>query len=134
MEPIEKVNNYLSGAEFFSLSTVDGDHPKCRPIAFHLLLDNTIYFGIGTFKDVYKQLSVNPNAEICACNGTDFMRYYGKAFFENDSRIADMVLSKAPAMQKIYNDSTGYKLGIFHLGNSTAEFRSKMGIVESYSF
>lgn len=134
MNPIEKVDNYLNQVKFFSLSTVDGDKPKCRPISFHLLLDNNIYFGIGTFKDVYKQLSVNPNAEICVCNGDDFLRYYGEAVFEKDSRIADRVLCNVPAMQKIYNDRTGYKLGIFHLENATAEFRSKIGIVESYSF
>lgn len=89
---------------------------------------------MGSFKEVYKQLKYNPNIEICACNGNDFLRYYGKAVFETDDTIANMVLSKAPTMQKIYNEQTGYKLCIFHLENATAEFRTKMGISEKYEF
>ncbi len=68
--------------------------------------------------------------EICACNGENFLRYYGRAVFEKDDTTADIVLSKAPAMQKIYNETTGFRLGIFHLEEAAAEFRSKMGIVE----
>ena len=37
MNPIEKVNDFLTQAETFYLTTVDGDRPKCRPVAFHML-------------------------------------------------------------------------------------------------
>lgn len=37
MEQLKKVNDFLSRAETFFLATEDGDHPKCRPLAFHLL-------------------------------------------------------------------------------------------------
>lgn len=134
MDQLKKVEDYLKQVDFFSVSMVDGNKPKCRPLAFQLYLNGELYFGVGTFKDVYKQLEVNPNVEICACNGEDFLRYYGRAVFEKDDTIADMVLSKAPAMQKIYNETTGFRLGIFHLEEATAEFRSKMGIVEEYHF
>ena len=134
MNELKKVEDYLKQVDYFSVATVDGDKPKCRPLAFHLFLTDRLYFGVGTFKDVYKQLVKNPNVEICACNGENFLRYYGEAEFEKDDTIANMVLSKAPAMQKIYNDKTGFKLGIFHLSNATAEFRTKTGISEKYTF
>lgn len=134
MDQLKKVEDYLKQVDFFSVSMVDGNKPKCRPLAFQLYLNGELYFGVGTFKDVYKQLEVNPNVEICACNGEDFLRYYGRAVFEKDDTIADMVLSKAPAMQKIYNETTGFRLGTFHLEEATAEFRSKMRIVEEYHF
>lgn len=134
MNELQKVENYLKQVNFFSVTTVDGDKPKCRPLAFHLFLNGKLYFGVGTFKDVYKQLEVNPNIEICACNGDDFLRYYSETVFEKDDTIANMVLSKAPTMQKIYNEQTGRKLGIFHLENATAEFRTKLGISEKYHF
>lgn len=134
MNELQKVEDYLKQVDFFSVATVDGDKPKCRPLAFHLYLNDCLYFGTGTFKEVYKQLKANPNVEICACNGEGFLRYYGRAVFEKDDTIAGMVLSKAPAMQKIYNKETGLKLGIFHLENATAEFRTKMGISEEYHF
>lgn len=134
MNELQKVEDYLKQVDFFSVATVDGDKPKCRPLAFHLYLNDCLYFGTGTFKEVYKQLKANPNVEICACNGERFLRYYGRAVFEQDDTIAGMVLSKAHAMQKIYNKETGLKLGIFHLENATAEFRTKMGISEEYHF
>lgn len=134
MNELQKVEDYLKQVDFFSVTTVDGDKPKCRPLAFHLYLNGHLYFGVGTFKDVYSQLIANPNVEICACYGEGFLRYYGRAVFEQDDTIADMVLSKAPAMQKIYNKETGFKLGIFHLENATAEFRTKMGVSEEYHF
>lgn len=134
MSNIEKVENYLKECPVFFLTTVDEDRPKCRPIAFHLLENDKIYFGIGTFKDVYKQLQKNPFVEICAQKENGFLRYYGKAVFESDYTLASEILSKMPSMQKVYNEETGFKLGIFHLEEATAEFRSAMGLVESIKF
>lgn len=134
MNPIEKVNDFLTQAETFYLTTVDGDRPKCRPVAFHMLAGDRLYFGIGDFKEVYRQMQKNPHVEFCAAVGKGFLRYYGDAVFEQDYTIAERVLAAAPAMQKIYNETTGYRLAIFHLEHATAEFRSMMGVQESYTF
>lgn len=134
MEAIQHVNDFLTQANTFYLTTVDGNQPKCRPVAFHMLCGEQLYFGVGDFKEVYKQMQKNPNVEFCATVGTDFLRYYGKAVFEKSYHIAEKVLAAAPAMQKIYNEKTGYKLAIFHLENATAEFRNMLGIKKSYTF
>lgn len=134
MNPIEKVNDFLTQAETFYLTTVDGDRPKCRPVASHMLAGERLYFGIGDFKEVYRQMQKNPHVEFCAAVGKGFLRYYGDAVFEQDYTIAEQVLAAAPAMQKIYNETTGYRLEIFHLEHATAEFRSMMGVQESYTF
>lgn len=134
IENIKKVNDFLTKAETFYLTTLDGDKPKCRPVAFHMVNGDRLYFGTGEFKEVYKQMKKNPNIEFCATVGKEFLRYYGKAVFESDYTIAERVLANAPAMQKVYNDQTGYKLGIFHLENATAEFRTMLGIKESIQF
>ena len=79
---IETVENFLKEVPTFYLTTISDNRPKCRPIGFHMLQNGKIYFGVGTFKDVYKQLEKNPYAEICACKGGRFLRYYGKAVFD----------------------------------------------------
>ena len=56
MSDIQKIDDILSKAEVFYLATVDGDKPKVRPLGFHLLFEDKIYFGVGTHKDVYKQM------------------------------------------------------------------------------
>ena len=134
MNSIEKVNEFLAQAGTFYLTTTDGEKPKCRPIGFHMVNGDKLYFGVGEFKEVYKQMQINPNVEICAAVGKEFLRYYGKAVFESDYFIAEKVLANAPGLQKVYNEQTGNKLGIFHLENATAEFRTMSGIRESAQF
>lgn len=135
VEGPQKIDEFISQAEVFFLATVDGDKPKNRPLGFHLLKDDKIYFGIGNHKDVYKQMTVNPNVEISAVVGTDFLRYYGKAVFEETYDFADSIVAGNEFLQGIYNDETGFKLAIFHLEEATAELRDITGaIMESYNF
>ena len=89
MNSIEKVNEFLTQAVTFYLTTVDGNRPKCRPIGFHMVNGDKLYFGVGEFKEVYKQMQINPNVEVCAAAGKEFLRYYGKAVFETDYSIAE---------------------------------------------
>ncbi|MBS5283697.1 MAG: pyridoxamine 5'-phosphate oxidase family protein [Clostridiales bacterium] len=133
MNPIEKIEAFFKEAPTFYLATISQNKPKCRPIGFHLLENGNIYFGVGTFKDVYKQLQENPYAEICACKGGRFLRYYGKAVFEETDQIAASVLAKSPELQKIYNETTGYKLGIFHLEEAAAELHGMSRLEERWS-
>lgn len=132
--PIEKVNDFLTQAGTFYMSTVDGDKPKCRPLGFHLLENDKIYFGVGDFKDVYKQMRKNPQVEFCATGDGGFLRYYGRAVFEDNDAIAQKALAAAPSLQQIYNETTGYKLAIFHLEDATAEFRGMLDVKECYHF
>ena len=135
VEGPQKIDEFISEAEVFYLATVDGDKPKNRPLGFHLLKDDKIYFGVGNQKDVYKQLTVNPNVEVVAVVGTDFLRYYGKAVFEETYEFADSIVAGNEFLQGIYNDETGFKLAIFHLEEATAEIRNITGeIMESYNF
>lgn len=74
MDDIRIVEKFLKEVPVFYLSTVDDKQPKCRPIGFHLLKDDKLYFGVGTFKNVYKQMQNNPYVEICACKNGEFLR------------------------------------------------------------
>lgn len=100
MNEIEKVNDFLGQAQTFYLTTVDGDRPKCRPVAFHMISGDRVYFGIGDFKEVYKQMQKNPHVEICVVVGKEFLRYYGTAVFEKDHTIAERVLAAAPPCRR----------------------------------
>lgn len=135
LEGPERIDEFLNEAKVFFLATVDGDKPKNRPLGFHLLKDGKLYFGVGDFKDVYKQMSKNPYVEIVALVETDFLRYYGKAVFEEDYSFGKSIVEGNEFLKGIYNDETGYKLAIFHLEEATAEIRDITGkINESYEF
>ena len=118
---MSKVNDFLNEAGTFFLATVDGDKPKVRPLGLHFEMDGKVLFGIGDFKNVYRQLVKNPNTEIVACkpNG-HWLRYTGKAVFETDPKYAEAFLEMMPMLRGIYNDQTGHKMMVFHLENATA--------------
>ena len=133
MSDIAKVNDLITRAEVFYLATVDGDKPKCRPLGFHLLDEDKIYFGVGTFKEVYKQMQANPNVEISAWDGEHILRYYGKANLNKNDQIVEKAFEMMPELAEIYK-SNGWEMGIFYLEDATAEIRNMFEIEESYEF
>ena len=123
------IQRYISDeAGVFFLATVDGNQPKVRPLGLHLEVDDKILFGIGDFKEVYKQLTENPKCEIVATKQDGhWMRYTGTAVFETDEKYADMALDLAPHLRNIYNEETGNKMMMFHLEDATAYDIAVMG-------
>ena len=133
MSNIEKVNEILTKAEVFYLATVNGDKPKVRPLGFHLLFEDKIYFGVGTFKEVYKQMEANPNVEIAAWDGEHFLRYYGTADLTKNDTVVEKAFELMPELAEIYK-SNGWEMGVFFLNDATAEIRNMFAVEESYEF
>ena len=125
---MSKVNDFLSEAKVFYLATVDGDQPKVRPLGLHLEMDGKLMFGVGDYKDVYKQMLANPKVEIaCAKPDGHWLRYTGRVVFETDPKYVERSLEAMPMLRDIYNDETGYKLVMFHLEDATAVDIPMMG-------
>ena len=114
MSNSEKVHKFLDEAKVFYLSTVDGDKPRCRPLGLHSLIDGKEYFGVGQFKEVYKQLEKNPNCELVALVKGEWIRINGKAVFEKDFVLAEKILEENKHLKEMY-EKNGWKLMIFHI-------------------
>ena len=117
---MSKVNDILDQAGFFYLATTDGMQPKIRPIGAHLEKDGKIYFGIGSHKNVYRQMLSNPLVEIVAFDKGKWLRYTGKAVFVEDPEIAETFLNRSPYLRNVYNEQTGNQMKVFYLENPTA--------------
>ena len=125
---MSKIGDFLKEAGTFYLATVDGDQPKVRPLGAFIEMEGKVLFGIGTFKDVYKQLQANPKCEIVACKkDAHWLRYTGKAVFETDPRYEEAMKEALPFLKKIYNEQTGHKLGVFYIDEATAVDIPMMG-------
>ena len=133
MSDIQKIDELLTRAEVFYLATVNEDKPKVRPLGFHLLFEDKIYFGVGTHKDVYKQMQANPNVEIAAWDGEHFLRYYGVADLSNNEAVVEKAFELMPEIAEAYK-ANGWEMGVFFLNDSTAEIRNMFAIEESYEF
>ena len=133
MTNAEKVNEFLDRAGVWFFLTTDGDQPKGRPFRFHLLQNDTLYFGTGTFKRVFRQMTANPHVEILAVCGSEFLRYDGTVVLEETDDLAEAVLDRAPALRKVYNDDSGLRMGMLHLVNGTVKICTAMGRKETFA-
>ena len=131
-EAVAKIDSFLTRAKVFTLSTVDGDEPRARPLGLHMMVGDSVVFGVGDFKNVYKQIVANPKVEITACIGGEWLRLHGRAVRIEDDSISERALDMIPPLRSIYNDETGHKLTMFRLEDAKAEFIDMMTVKESY--
>ncbi len=128
---MNKIKEFLEQTGIFFMATVDGDQPRLRPLGAFLEADGKLLFGVGDFKDVYRQMKANPLVEIAACKPDGhWLRYTGRAVFETDPKYAEQMI-KNSHLEAIYNEQTGNKLMTFRLEDATALDIAVMGKGES---
>lgn len=132
MTNIEKVSCFLDEAKTFYFLTIDGDKPKGRPFGFHLLDGDKLYFGCGTFKNVFSQLTKNPNVEVLAVRDGEFMRYDGMVKIVNDAALLEKVRAALPQVMSLY-DKNGWEMGMFYLENGHVEIRGMLDLKEEFN-
>lgn len=131
MSNAAKVAEFLDKAEVFYFLTVDGDAPKGRPFGFKLLEGDRLYFGTGTFKDCYRQLTENPHVEVLAMAGNKFMRYDGVVKHVEDDALMAKVREAMPQIMALY-DKNGWEMGLFYLEDGHAEIRGMLEQKEAF--
>ena len=131
MTHAEKICEFLDKAKVFYFLTTDGDQPKGRPFGFHLLVDGKLYFGCGTFKNVFKQLTANPKVEVLAMNGGEFLRYDGTVRIVKDEALLEKVTEAMPQIMELYRKN-GWEMGLFYLENGHAEIREMLTLKEEF--
>ena len=128
---MNRIKEFLEQTKVFFMATVDGDQPKLRPLGAFLEADGKLIFGVGDFKNVYRQMLANPLVEIVACKPDGhWLRYTGRAVFETDYKYAEQMI-KNSGLDFIYNEQTGNKLMTFRLEDATAVDIAVMGEGES---
>ena len=119
----QEIFDYLNECGAFFFSTVKDDAPVTRPLGFKMLHEGELYFGVGTFKDVYAQLTANPNVYVCAMkpDGSGWVRVAAKAVCDDDPALVDACFQVMPDLKGVY-EANGWEMGIFHLVDGTATF------------
>lgn len=109
------------------LATVDGDIPRVRPVGFVMEYEGRLYFSTTNQKNVYKQLTANPNFEFCIISKTgDWLRLQGKAVFNTTRETRQAALDAVPAFSKMYSiDDAIFEL--FYIEDGEAAFNDTKG-------
>jgi uncharacterized pyridoxamine 5'-phosphate oxidase family protein len=132
---MKPILDFLAEAKTFYFATVDGDLPRVRPFGFFMEYGGRLYFGMGKHKESYSQLHKNPNVEVSATNAAErWIRIRGIAEFDDDPQALRAAFEKVPFLKTIYNDETGFQMGLVYLMGGVAEITGMDGYHERFSF
>lgn len=117
----EQILQFLNENNFFSLATCDGTIPHVRILMLHKADESGIYFMVGKFKDVYRQLSLNPFVELCFHKDNFQVRISGKVEkLDKDLDLKKEIVEARPFM-KPWIDQVGFKyMAVFRLTDGVA--------------
>lgn len=124
---VERAADILTKAKVFQFLTVDGNKPKGRPFSFFMVYNGKLVLGTGTHKECYRQMKANPNVEVLAFGGSEFVRIDGEVEYLDDPAIKEKAFAEFGYMSKLYNAENGRVISFFTLKNATAEFCSLNG-------
>jgi pyridoxamine 5'-phosphate oxidase len=116
-----EILQFLNANPAFQLATAEGNTPYVRTLMLHKADETGIYFMTGKFKDVYRQISLNPSIELCFHNNNFQVRISGIA--ENLDKETDLkkeILEARPFM-KPWIERVGMKyMAVFRLAGGIA--------------
>ncbi len=120
---MERVEKFLKDAGTYYLATVEGNCPRVRPFGTINIFEGKLYIQTGKVKDVSKQLHANPNAEICAFNGDEWIRVSGELVEDDRVEARQSMLDAYPSLQGMYAADDG-NTEVFYFKNAKAVFYS----------
>jgi pyridoxamine 5'-phosphate oxidase len=108
---------FLNANPTCHLATVEGNKPHVRAIGIVKADENGIIIETGTFKDVYKQLSANPNVELCF---NDYqqgiqIRVSGAVEPVDDIGLKDEIIAQRPFLKQRVEEGGYEAMAVYRL-------------------
>jgi pyridoxamine 5'-phosphate oxidase len=108
-----EILNFLNDNPVFHLATVEGNKPHVRGLLLYRADQSGILFHTGKTKDLHRQLTANPNVEMCFNNGKfqDLIqiRVSGTVELEEDLELKKEIVQKREFL-KPWIERDGYGL------------------------
>lgn len=120
---MERVEKFLKEAGVYYLATVDGDQPRVRPFGTVHIFEGKLYIQTGKVKDVSRQIHENPQVEICACKGGEWLRVAGTLVEDDRVEARQSMLDAYPSLQSMYAADDG-NTEVFYFKDAVAVFSS----------
>lgn len=120
---MDEVYEFLKKCDTYYLATMDGDQPRVRPFGTVDLFEGKLYIQTGKSKDVSKQMMSNPKIEICAFDGSKWLRVAATAVEDDRIEARKHMLDSYPSLQAMYSADDG-NTQVFYLKDVTATISS----------
>ena len=102
---MKETQEFLKECGVYYLATIDNDKPRVRPFGTAEIYEDKLYIQTGKKKEVYKQIMVNPNVEICAFKDGKWIRIEGKLIPDDRLEAKKDMLDKNPNLRGMYNEN-----------------------------
>ena len=116
---MKRVFDFLKSAGTYYLATIDGNQPRVRPFGTIHIFENKLYIQTARIKPVSKQIKENPNVEICAFNGKEWIRVSGELVEDDRVQPKKSLLDAYPDLRHMYDEKDG-NTQVFYFKNATA--------------
>lgn len=120
---MEEVYQFLKACGTYYLATMDGEQPRVRPFGTIDIYNGQLTIQTGRKKDVAKQMLANPKVEVCAFDGSRWLRVTAKAVEVPEVAAQEHMLNQYPHLRSAYTPGDG-NTAIFALTQATATFSS----------
>ncbi len=120
---MQEVYDFLKKCETYYIATMDGDQPRVRPFGTIDIFEGKLYIQTGKIKDISKQISKNPKIEICAFDGSRWIRIQAVAVEDDRIEPKQHMLDAYPMLKNMYkadDDNTQ----VLYLKNAVATISS----------
>lgn len=120
----QEVFEFINKNMACNLATCVDNKPHTRWMWMYRADEKGIIFHTGTVRDVYKQLKVNPNVELCFYNQDPQnmiqIRVSGIAIPENDIKLKEEIISNRPFLKPVVAKHGVEIIGVFRVQKMVA--------------
>lgn len=120
---MKEIYEFLKSAGTYYIATVDNNKPKVRPFGTIEIFEDKLYIQTSKKKDVFKQISLNPNVEICAFLNGKWIRLAGKLVVDDRVEAKRHMLDCYPNLKGMYSE-TDPNTAVFYFESATATIYS----------
>lgn len=99
---MNEVYEFLKKCGTYYLATMEGDQPRVRPFGTVDIFEGKLYIQTGKVKEVSKQIQQNPKVELCAFDGTDWIRVSGELVRDDRREAKAHMLDNYPSLKSMY--------------------------------
>ena len=105
----DEIFGFIQNHPIFQLGTIDGDKPRVRTISLYCADENGVMFYTHTAKDLHKQLTANPQVELCfaSIQPAAEIRISGSVELVKDEELQKHIDPDSPDTVAIYNLKNG---------------------------
>lgn len=120
---MKEVYDFLKECGTYYLATVEDNKAKVRPFGTIEMFEDKLYIQTGKSKDVFKQIQINPNIEICGFKNGKWLRISAKAIRDDRIEAKKHMLDNYPSLRNMYSE-TDNNTEVLYLEEVTATFCS----------